>query len=456
MRRLLAFVLLTLPLAAQAAPFDPEAATRAYLATLNGAARAKSDAYFEGGYWLILWGALVGIAVDLTILQSGFSARFRDWAERTSKRRALQTALYTWPYLLAGALIALPWTIYTGFIRERQYDLMNQSFAEWAVDQAKGLGLDMIFTPLLAMAIFGVIRRSPKRWWLWCAGVLTGFFTLGVLIAPVFLAPLFNSYTELQTGPVRDRIVAMAQSRDVPADHIYVFDASRQTKRISANVSGLGPTIRISLNDNLLNRTTLPEQASVMGHEMGHYVLGHVKRGIAFYTAIFLVAFWLLYRLTPAIVARYGARWGVRGPDDVAAIPIYSILFTSIFLILTPVTNTIVRTAESEADAFGLDVAHEPDGFALTALKLSEYRKLEPSALEEMIFYDHPSGRTRIRMAMDWKAKHFASLSPPFVPSEVEGQARSGVSTSPFGRSLSRAPALQAVEGRDTNGSVQK
>ena len=415
MRRALTIALIafiTLPCAAYAAPFDPEAATRAYLATLGGAARAKSDAYFEGGYWLILWGALVSILGDGLILHFGLSRRFRDWAERVTKRRWLRPALYTLPYIAAGAIISLPWTIYTQFIRERQYDLMNQSFAEWAVDQAKGLGIGLILGPLLAMAIFAVIRRAPKRWWLWGAGVMTLFSAFGALISPVFLAPLFNTYTELSPGPTRDRIVAMATSQNIPAEHIYVFDASRQTKRVSANVSGLGPTIRISLNDNLLNRTTLPEQAAVMGHEMGHYVLGHVIRFIGLFALIFVLAFWALYHLTPAIIARYGEKWGVRGADDPAAIPIYGMLLAVFFMLLTPVTNSIIRTSESEADAFGLDVAREPDGFAKTALKLSEYRKLEPGALEEILFYDHPSGRTRIRMSMDWKAKHPAEIAP--------------------------------------------
>lgn len=410
MRRALLIALIFLPMAAQAAAFDPETATNAYLATLNGAARAKSDAYFEGGYWLTLWGTLVAILSDGLVLHFGLSRRFRDWAERVTKRRWLQPALYALPYILMGTLITLPWTIYTQFIREKQYDLMNQTLGAWAIDQAKDLGIDLVIIPLIFAAIFVALRRFPRSWWLWATGGSVLFSALAALIAPVFLAPLFNTYTELKPGPVRDRVEAMATSRHIPAEHIYVFDASKQTKRVSANVSGLGPTIRISLNDNLLNRTTLPEQAAVMGHEMGHYVLGHVYKSILYFSLIFLAGFWSLYRLTPMIIARYGTRWGVRGMDDPAAIPIYAILFSLFFLLLTPVTNSIIRTYESEADAFGLDVAREPDGFAKIALALSEYRKIEPGAIEEILFYDHPSGRTRIRMAMDWKAAHLAEV----------------------------------------------
>jgi STE24 endopeptidase len=396
-------------MAAAATAFDPEAATQAYLATLKGAARAKSDAYFEGGYWLILWGALVAIAGELIQLNFGLARRWRDWAERIAPRW-LAPALFAVPYIVAGSLIVLPWTIYTGFIRERQYDLMNQSFGDWLIDQGKNLGVGIVISAILFTIVLAVIRKSPKRWWLWGALTMTAFSAFASMIVPVFINPLFNTYSEMKPGPVRDRIVAMAKANNVPAEHIYVFDASKQSKKISANVSGLGPTIRISLNDNLLNRTTPAETAAVMGHELGHYVLGHIWKSIIAFTAIFLIVFYIAYLAVPALIRRYGAKWGVRDVADPAAIPVFFMVVAVIGVLLTPVTNTLIRTNESEADAFGLNTAREPDGFAKTALALSEYRKIEPGPIEEFLFFDHPSGKTRIRMAMDWKAAHLAEV----------------------------------------------
>lgn len=396
-------------LAAAVAAFDPEAATQAYLATLKGAARAKSDAYFEGGYWLILWGALVAIAGELVQLHFGLARRWRDWAERIAPRW-LAPALFSVPYAVAGSLIVLPWTIYTSYFREKQYDLMNQSFGDWLLDQGKGLGINVIGSMILFTIVMAVIRKSPKRWWLWGALTMSAFVAFGAMVVPVFVSPMFNTYTEMKAGPLRDRIVAMAKANNVPGEHIYVFDASKQTKRISANVSGLGPTIRISLNDNLLNRTTPAETAAVMGHELGHYVLGHVWKSIVAFTVIFLLVFFIASRAVPAIIQRYGAGWGVRGVADPAAIPVFFIVVAIIGVFLTPVTNTLIRVNESEADAFGLSAAREPDGFATTALALSEYRKIEPGPVEEFLFFDHPSGKTRIRMAMDWKAAHLAEV----------------------------------------------
>lgn len=398
------------PAFAAAAPFDPEAATQAYLATLKGAARAKSDAYFEGGYWLLLWSALISVVADYVILRTGLSTRFRDWAERVTTKRFLQSILYAMPYIIASTLILLPWTIYADYFREKQYDLMNQTFLGWSGEFLTIVALNLIFFSLVIALIMAGIRRSPKRWWLWGTGIGALFMAFVFMIIPVFINPLFNTYTEMAPGAARDRIVAMAKSRGIPADHIYVFDQSKQNKRISANVSGLGPTIRISLTDNLLKRTTVPETAAVMGHEMGHYVLNHVPKLALEFALLFGFCFWIASLAVPGIVARWGAGWGLRGIDDVAAWPVYSIIITILILAATPIKNTIIRHQESEADAFGLDVAREPDGFAQVSMKLSEYRKIDPGPTEELLFYDHPSGHTRIRMAMDWKAKHLAEL----------------------------------------------
>ena len=416
MSRLLLFVVAVLMIAGlpaeiafaqNAAPvFDVEQASRAYIDSLQGADLEKSNAYFEGGYWLILWGALVGVLVDFVILQSRLSARFRDWAERVTSRKWLQPGLFALPYVIAGFLLTLPWTIYTRFFRERQYGLMSQDFGGWFGEQVIGLVISLIVFPLLLMAIFAVIRRAPKSWWIWGTGVIASFLFIGLLLGPVFISPLFNDYSEMADGPLRDRIVAMAAKYDIPGDHIYVFDQSRQHKRISANVSGIGPTIRISLNDNLLERTAPEEVAAVMGHEMGHYVLGHTWRTVLILALIVAVGLFIVARLAPRLIERHGERWGVRSIADPAAIPLLSLILTVYFFAATPAINSLIRINESEADRFGLNAAREPDGFAKVAMRLSEYRKIEPGRVEEMLFFDHPSGATRVRMAMQWKADH--------------------------------------------------
>ena len=403
--------LLTVIQAAAAAPaFDADTATRAYLATLNGAARAKSDAYFEGGYWLPLWGALVAILAYLIMLLLGWSASWSEWASKVTKRKWLQPALYSLPFALAGTVLTLPWTIYTGFYREHQYGLANQDLTAWGIEQLKLFGIGLVIGAIMFMVIYAVIRSSPKRWWLWATAAMATLMTVMILISPIFIAPLLNKYTPMADGPVRTEILRIAQEQKIPADNVYVVDASKQSKRISANVSGLGPTIRISLNDNLLNRSNIHGIKAVMGHEMGHYNLNHIEKLLLYLTLMMLVLFATLYYVAPRILARYGAKWGVRDIADPASAPL---LYMMLAVLLIPggiLFNSIIRIHESEADAFGLEAAREPDGFAMTAMQLSEYRKIEPTALEEILFFDHPSGRTRVTMAMEWKAKHLAEL----------------------------------------------
>ena len=380
---------------------DPVAATEAYLATLPAAARARSDAYFEGGYWLILWNVVIALGVAWLLLGTGLSARLRDFAARTFTKRPLQVALYGACYLAVMAVITLPWDYYTGFVREHQYGMSNLTAGAWFGEQGKGLIVSLVlFTPVL-MLLYWAIRRSPARWWSRAA-----LATPVLLLILMVIAPVFNTYRPLAAGPVRDYILNLAHANGVPADNVYQFDASKQTTRISANVSGAFGTIRISLNDNLLNRCTPAEIRAVMGHELGHYVLNHVYKLTIYSSLVIAAGFAFTAWFFRIAHARRGAAWGVAGIDDPAGLPILAAGLAVFFFLATPVNNSIIRTTEEEADIFGLNAAGEPDGFATTALKLSEYRKLAPGPLEEVLLFDHPSGHSRILMAMRWKAAH--------------------------------------------------
>ena len=232
------------------------------------------------------------------------------------------------------------------------------------------------------------------------------FLMFGAMVFPVYVAPRFNTYTKLDRPEVTGPILSLARANGIPATDVYTVDASRQTTRVSANVSGFLGTERITLNDNLLNRSTVPEIESVMGHEMGHYVLNHVYKGVLFFGVLFVLGFALLRTASAAVLARWGTGWGVRGVDDVAGMPLLALIITTYFFLLTPVTNTIARTMEYEADIFGLNAAAQPDANAMVDLKLADYRKMDPGPIEEFVFYDHPSGRSRIYAAMRWKAEH--------------------------------------------------
>ncbi len=392
--------------AAATPAFDTEKATNAYLGRVSGEARAKSDSYFEGGYWLLLWDALYVIVVSGILLWSRFSARMRDVAEGITRSRFWQAPIYIAQYIAVTTILTFPMTLYENYFREHSYGLSNQNFLAWFGDFGTGFALDLVASVVLGTIVYSVIRATRRYWWVWGAGIAIMFSILMLVIAPVFIAPLFNHYKPLREGPVKQHTLSLARSEGIPVTNVYEFDASRQTKRISANVSGFLGTTRVSMNDNLLNRSSEREILAVLGHEMGHYVLDHATRLILMFGLVIVMAFAFSAWGFNVLTDLFGGNWDVRTVDDPAGVPVLSILFTFFFLIATPITNTITRTTESQADIFGVNASRQPDGFAEATLQLSEYRKLDPSPLEEYFFYDHPSGRNRIHMMMVWKKEH--------------------------------------------------
>ena len=385
-----------------------DAATDAYIATLPPEARARSDAYFEGTYWLQLWQFLMSSAVLILLLHTGFSARIRDAAARVTRAQWLQPTLYGLVFLLVTTLLEFPLAVYSGFFREHQYGLATQAFGSWLGDQLKSLALGLVFGAVLLTVLYAVLRRAGRTWWLWGAGVAIVFLAFLTMIGPVFIAPMFNTYQRLQNAGIRDPILRMAHANGITANDVWEVDASRQTTRISANVSGMFGTERITLNDNLLKRASPAAVQAVMGHEMGHYVLNHVYEMQAYFAVIIAAGFALTGAAYPRLADRYRTRWRVDGIADPAGLPLIALVFGAYMFLMTPVLNTIIRTNEMEADMFGLNAARQPDGFAEASLLLSEYRKMAPSPLEERIFFDHPSGHTRIHAAMQWKAANTA------------------------------------------------
>jgi STE24 endopeptidase len=390
--------------AANPSSFDPAAATQAWLDTVPPDQRAKSDAYFEGGYWLILWNALVGAGIAIFLLASGISARMRDFTERVTQSKTFQVGLYATGFVLLVAMLSFPLTLYQEFYREHQYGFATQTFRPWFVEQLVGLVIALIASSVALVVFYWVFRRAPRTWWLWGTLVAVVLSFIGNFIAPIYVEPLFNTYKPLADAKIRDPILAMAQANEIPVKQVFEVDASRQTTRVSANVAGLLGTTRIALNDNLLKQCSLPEIRAVMAHEMGHYVLNHGAKLTIYFGVVALFGFGIARVAFDLALRRWGQCWDVRGIADPAGFPLLMLIFVTFAFLMTPVINSITRTTEREADQFGINTSREPDGAAKVALKLGAYRKLNPTPLEEFIFFDHPSGRARIQMAMDWKA----------------------------------------------------
>jgi len=385
--------------------FNPDIETQKYLNTLTPEQKEKSDEYFEGKYWISLWEFLLEVVIAWIFLSLGLSRWMKKRAEKV-RYTFIQNFLYAAFYFIISFILTFPLNIYTGFFREHEYNLSNMDFTGWFTDEIKGLALSVILGGLFIAILYAIVRKVKNRWWIWGYCFSAACLIFIMLIQPVFIAPLFNNYKPLEKTETKDQILSMARANGVPVDNVYEFNASKQSNRISANVNGIGSTIRISLNDNLLNQGTPAEISAVMAHELGHYVLNHVYKQAFFLLVLIFLCFAFVNWAFSKLICRFKNKWGISGVDDITGLPLAIILFVLFFFVADPIINTVIRVEETEADLFGVNVSRSPDAFASTIMKLSIYRKLDPGLLEEFLFYDHPSGKSRILSVMRWKAEH--------------------------------------------------
>jgi STE24 endopeptidase len=381
--------------------FDPAAATKAYIDALGPEALAKAADYTHGSEWLSFWGVVVAGLVTYLFVR----LRILDRIDAKLGKRgfALRTFLVCAAFLLLSAIVTLPWDLYTGWWRETAYGRTSQPLGDYLGQGAISLVIGVLLGALFFLGIYALIRRAGKRWWIWSGGLAAAAISLILLLAPVVIEPLFNDYKPVPAGPVRDALVVQAKEAGIDPDRIYMFDGSRQSNNFTANVSGLGHSARIAISDVALKGASLDEVKAVTGHEIGHYVLGHVWIIVIVFSLLAVLLFFLADRLFPRVARAFGSDAGIGDPRG---FPVLMFLLSLFAFLAQPVLNTLSRTDESAADAYSLQTVNLPDALASALVKTAEYRSPRPNAVEEFVFYSHPSVERRVRAAMEWKAVH--------------------------------------------------
>jgi STE24 endopeptidase len=377
---------------------DVEAATAAYIDALGAETLAKSAAYTAGNHWLLLWGALVGIVVAWLIIRSRVLTRIdQRLAKRGPNLRAFVVSL---AYFVLAGLISLPWSIYRGWWREAGYGRTSQPFGDALAQSLIGLGISALLTALFFIGIYALIRRTRRRWWAWSGLLAIAGITVVLLVAPVVIEPLFNDYRPVPEGPVRSALLDMARAADIAPDRIFVYDGSRQSNNFTANVSGIGPYARVAISDVAMKGASLDEVRAVTGHEIGHYKLHHVWRMVLVLSALAVIAFFVADRAYAHVAAALGSDAPLASPTS---LPVLIVMLSVLGLLATPIQNASIRLGEIEADRYSLETVNLPDALAGALVKTAEYRYPRPTALQEMLFYTHPSVERRVRTAMEWK-----------------------------------------------------
>lgn len=378
-----------------------EAATARYIDSLGPAALQKAHDYTVGKEWMLLWGLLVAALVTWLIVRSGVLDRIES--KIAERRRNLRAFLVSLVFLIVSALLTLPWTLYSTYFREKAYGRTSQPLGDFLGQTALATCIGAVITALFLMGLYWLMRRTGKRWWIWSGALTAAVLAVFLLLSPILIEPLFNKYEPVPPGKVRDAVVQMAGRAGVPPERVFMFNGSRQSNNFTANAGGVGGTARVAISDVALKSASLDEVRAVTGHEIGHYVLKHTWYLILFYAVAAIVLLWLAERLFPRVASAFGSKARI---DEPRGVPVLIFLVSLFGLLTLPLLNSFARWVETQADAYSLRTENRPDGLASALVKTAEYRYPRPTALEEIIFYDHPSVERRVRTAMEWKAAH--------------------------------------------------
>ncbi|MBP7611502.1 MAG: M48 family metalloprotease [Steroidobacteraceae bacterium] len=381
--------------------FDPQAATAAYIDSLGADALAKAAAYTTGGHWLLLWNLLVSALIAWLIVRSGILDRIS--AKLGTRGSNIKAFVIAAAYFLVANLISLPWTLYQEWWRELGYGRTSQPIGDFLGQSALSVAIFAVLVGLFFVGVYALMRRAGRFWWVWSGGLTAVALSILLLAGPVFIEPLFNDYQPVPAGEVRDALVVMAKQASVPEDRLFVYDGSRQSNNFTANVSGLAGSVRIAISDIAFKGATLDEVKAVTGHEIGHYVLGHVWRTVILLSVLAVLFFFVADRTFPWFARAFGSDASIGDPTG---LPVLVFMVSLFLLFAQPLLNDTIRTGENRADQYSLETVNLPDALATALVKTAEYRNPRPEKLEEVLFYTHPSVERRVRRAMEWKASH--------------------------------------------------
>ncbi|HZQ45460.1 MAG TPA: M48 family metallopeptidase [Verrucomicrobiae bacterium] len=313
--------------------------------------------YQTGNVWWcvrMVW----GLAVPALFLFSGLSARLRNLARRIGRRWYFIIGCYFIMLALLNYGLSWPLDYYQGFARPHAYGLSEQSFGKWFGDSLKELGILIVLGTMILWVPYWLLKKSPRRWWLYAALAMVPFYFFVQLIRPVVVEPMFNQFTPVENKVLEAKILALAERAGIHGSRVYEVKKSVDTKTANAYVTGFLGTKRIVLWDTILKKMDERELLFVMGHEMGHYALGHVVKGILFLSALTLAAFYGVHRTAHFLINRGRGRFGFDELSDIASLPLMALLINVFSLLLTPVGFAYSRHLEHEADRFGLELTH--------------------------------------------------------------------------------------------------
>jgi STE24 endopeptidase len=368
-------------------------------------ATLKALRYYQSGNVLWAVDVALGFLIPIAFVFTGFSARLRDLARRIGRNWFFTLVVYFVFFSLINFVIGLPWGYYTEFVRQHDYGLSNQALGKWFGDSLKGLLVGLVMGALFLWVPFLLLKKSKERWWLYTSILAVPFLFLIIVVTPIWIDPLFNDFGPMKDRGLEQRILALAERAGIEGSRVFEVNKSVDTKAVNAYVTGFGATKRVVLWDTIIAKLTPPELLTVMGHEMGHYVLGHVPKTVAFFAGLILVTLYLAHRTAGYFLARHSSRMGFDSLADVAALPLLLLLTNLFSFVVTPVALAFSRHHEHEADRFSLEITRDNHalGTAFVKLQTENLGNPRPGFLYVLWRASHPPVGERIDFCNDYK-----------------------------------------------------
>ena len=392
--------------------------------TLPPDKKAQAIAYAHARHELYFLDFLFTTVGLCLLIQLGLAPRLRDWAEGVAHKRFLQAVLFAAPFFVLLGLFGLPAAAASHWLA-RYYAQSIQGWGSWFWDQIKGGAVILIVAIVLVWLFYGLVRRSPRRWWFysWLGSLpLLVFF---IFVAPIVLEPLFFQFTPLtasdpQLTAALEQVVRHG-GQEIPQARMYLMNASSKVNELNAYVTGIGASERVVVWDTTIKQMTTPQILFVFGHEMGHYVLHHIRDGILFTAGVLFVFLFASFHVLHGAIRRFAAAWKIRGADDWASLPVLVLAILIFSFLFTPIDNAYSRHREHQADQYGLEVVHGivPDAPLVAAQSFQILGEIDlaepsPSTAEKIWFYNHPTLDERILFAQTYDPWN-KGLSPQFV-----------------------------------------
>lgn len=341
--------------------------------------------------------------VYLLILGTGLSKVFEKWSEIGLKWKVIKNSVYVFFLYLFTTVLFYPIDYYR-YSLSKKYGISTQDYSSWMRDYVIDFWVNFITTLLIVIVLYWLIQISKKRWWLYAWLLTIPFAIFMMYIQPVVIDPLYNEFYPLKDKALEEKILSLADQANIPSEHVFEVNMAEKTNAMNAYVTGIGDNSRIVLWDTTLNQLTESEILFIMAHEMGHYVQKHIYIGMAAYILSTLLGLWLIAKIMPWLIDRFGEALKIEKMNDIRSLPLLLLLLSVMLFVSNPISNFVSRYQETRADEYAMELTNNPEAAVSSFQNLAKtgLSEVNPPFIVKIFRYTHPPMLERINTVAEY------------------------------------------------------